>query len=135
MKRIALSAAAVAALISGSAWAIAAEDLAGSWNVTLKADYSTCKDVQPGDVKAMQWVFNMTRSGEITATTVGSDITDAYNGRARGEKMMLRADGTGHLATLELKVSGSTMAGRRVVANALSTGPCAIIYEVTGKKL
>lgn len=110
---------------------IAPEQLVGSWNVTMKSDYSTCDGVKKGDINAQQWVVSVA-SGKLGVQVLGGGNTTAtYQGVVKDDLIVLISKGTANLATIELTGDASALRGRRVVAN---NGPCAIIYTVEAKK-
>ena len=107
-------------------------DLSGTWHVNLRTDYSSCKATPRGDVVQVEWVFTLGKPGEVSLITNNSDnLDDRFAGRIQGDKLSLQTRRLDHLSTLELTVTNGTLMGRRVDANAL---PCAVIYEVTGRR-
>lgn len=107
-------------------------DLAGTWDVKLTVNYATCKGVAVGDVTSMQLVVRV-EAGRLKAETLGNkSLADAYLGDIDGNKLVLKARRLGHEATIEATVEGRTLTGRRIEANG---GPCAIIHDVTAKRL
>lgn len=107
-------------------------DLAGTWDVKLTVNYATCKGVSVGDVSSMQLVVRV-EAGRLKAETLGNkSLADGYVGDLDGNKLVLKARRLGHEATIEATVEGRSLNGRRIEANG---GPCAIIHDVTAKKL
>jgi len=128
-------------LAQGVAIAVEPDAIVGSWDVKLKANFSTCKAVSVDDIQAFQLVLRF-ESGLVKAETVGGgNSPDSYKGKLQGDALTLSAEQSSvelmgktrvHEATIEASVSGKTMTGRRVVGN---VGPCVIIYDLTAKKL
>lgn len=107
-------------------------DLAGTWDVKLTVNYATCKGVAVGDVSSMQLVVRV-ENGKLKAETLGNkSLTDLYAGTIEGDQLVLKARRFGHEATIEATLDGSMLKGRRVEANG---GPCAVIHDLSAKKL
>lgn len=140
MQKLLVLAVGVSALIASVAWALTPAELAGSWNVTLTANFSTCDSVKEGEVQAMQWVVNAKPEGKLTIKTIGHENSSAeYIGTFRDKSLRAQTKpevhAKGHQATIEVTVADGKMTGRRVVANNGPPSPCAIIYDVSAKKL
>lgn len=119
-------------LVALPAWAANPVDLSGTWRVNLRADYSTCKEIRRGDVVQVEWVFSFGKPGEVNVVTVGSDnLDDRFTGHIQGDRLGLQTRRLDHLSTLEVTITGASLQGRRVDANAT---PCAVIYEITGNR-
>ena len=122
---------------AGTARADAVDELVGTWDVTLHANYSTCAAASVGDQKAEQWTVS-TSAGSLKVNVSGGDnTTKSYSGSAKDDgTIVLAAEGSE--VGVELKGKGGKLAGRRVVArpsgSVFKKGACAIVYDVTAKK-
>lgn len=119
------------ALAGDAPTARSAEDLVGTWNVTMKANYSTCKGTSVGDLVAQQWVLSLS-SGAPSVQVLGGSY--GYGGTVDETGLHLHHRNSGDLyVTVDLgDGGGKLLTGRRVVAK---DGPCAVIYDVEAKKL
>ena len=102
-------------------------DFVGTWDVKMKADFSTCDIVSEGDINAEQWMISF-KSGALAVSVVNTDKT--YRGfftSSRGYNIRFEGTADNHQATAEVSGDGTKLTGRRVVAN---NGPCAIIYNL-----
>jgi hypothetical protein len=105
-------------------------DFAGTWNLTYKANYSTCTEVaHVGDVRAATLQVSLAKE-ELRATeTTPGNTPHELSGETNGRSVLFLSKGeNGTQVGLEFQPNGK---GRRVVTNP----GCAIIYDVTGKKV
>ncbi len=137
-------------MLSGVAFADAG-DYVGTWNVNLKASYSTCGIAKVGDEKAETWNVNA-EGGGLKVVATGSEVAGAYRGKIEDDGSIdLHVDekaGKGNSKVAadvgqQLKGTGSKLSGRAIVAIAAashhafgstSASACAVVYEVTAKK-
>lgn len=134
-----------AAVVFGSSVAVAAfgadDDPAawvGEWELTETANYSSCSDVDVGDVHVSQLTVSTTKGRIIGVQALGT-ATIPFSG-AQGAKGLLLdtpAQQPNHVA-VELGTKGS---GRRIVSRVVTIKPtgvlgnnsyasCAIVYDV-----
>jgi hypothetical protein len=119
-------------------------DLVGSWNVKMRADYSTCSEVKVGDERAEVWTLSRSGSRIDVRVAASPGSTQEYTGGVRKDGVVeLRA---GPAIGIELRphAAGELVGRRLVAANDTRRTPsgqlitdgqlCVISYEIALKR-
>jgi hypothetical protein len=138
--------AAVASIVFGGivtakvAWGVGETptDWIGAWELTETVNYSSCDDIDMGDVRVSQLTVS-TSKGQVVGTQMVGTTAVSFAGTFRGSTLLLNtpARKLDH-AALELALDGS---GRRIVSRigtfkgpAFLASPtavsCALVYDV-----
>lgn len=121
------------------------EDIAGEWEVIMKAVKSDCEGTTLGDIRTEKWLINFENDFVVINVIGNTNTNKEYSGTFDGKNIIVSAldkviekklfkDETKILGktTVNLKVENSSLiTGKREV---VKNGPCQIEYEVKLKR-
>lgn len=121
------------------------EDIAGEWEVIMKAVKSDCIDTKSGDIKTEKWLINFENDFVVINVMGNTNTNKEYSGTFDGKKIVISdivkvtekkffkdEEKVIGKTTVNLKVeNGSLITGKR---NVVQDGLCQIEYEVKLKR-
>lgn len=116
-----------------------AQDIVGTWNVTLAVDSTTCPQATRGDVKQRQWLLGY-EQGKFTMRVLGAESNEAteYEGQVESGSEPPRLVYTAARGAVSIKAwltGEGKLEGERVVSSSNGSSACIITYKLTARRV